>query len=336
MNIKQFNQRLQEKVLPWLHESNPWTRYRTLIDLQAIDPNSKQIQELKPLIWEDPMVKSLAIQASEWMPQAASRNSDPKISYFTWRVLTDFGLDNSLDEISTLCSKAKEHIIEKLFAARGSLPERQKKGESQPNENPNADLWHICACNSPMISYCLAASGDESEQLKASIDELQNRWAEPQGWFCHLFFVKGQFKKTQLPCPMAGLMALDVFSLYPELRTSKAASNAFNSLVGHKEYGNTLYYFGRSKKFFKLKYPFVWYNGLYIADVISRYPQFHQTEVFQELVQWIESQADEDGRFTPQSIFMPYKAWDFGNKKQPSPWITLICSRILKRYYDQT
>ncbi|MDA3850385.1 MAG: hypothetical protein PF447_03855 [Spirochaetaceae bacterium] len=39
---------------------------------------------------------------------------------------------------------------------------------------------------------------------------------------------------------------------------------AIEPLIYHRELGKSLYYFGRSKKFWTFKYPFVWYNALYI------------------------------------------------------------------------
>ncbi|MDX9956121.1 MAG: hypothetical protein RBT75_18625, partial [Anaerolineae bacterium] len=43
------------------------------------------------------------------------------------------------------------------------------------------------------------------------------------------------------------------------------------------------------------------------------------------------TKADADGKFTPESIWQAWKAWDFGQKKVPSPWLTLLIQRILKR-----
>jgi hypothetical protein len=132
---------------------------------------------------------------------------------------------------------------------------------------------------------------------------------------------------------MAGLMALEVFSLIPELRESEYARNAYSGLAFHRDYGRTIYYFGRSKKFWTLKYPFVWYNALYLAEVLSRFDFLRSEALVEELTSWIERSQDELGRFTPTSMFMKYRGWDFANKKAPSPWITFLCCRILKRWH---
>ena len=166
-----------------------------------------------------------------------------------------------------------------------------------------------------------------------SVEALTTRWETPQGWFCHFPFVEGQFKKLQAGCPIAGLMALEVFSQIPDLKESVYAKNAFEPLKFHQEYGKSVYYFGRSKKFWTLKYPFIWYNALYLADVLTRFEFLRSDSLVTELISWIEESQDEGGRFKPTSTWMAYKEWDFANKKENSPWITFLCCRILKRWY---
>jgi len=92
----------------------------------------------------------------------------------------------------------------------------------------------------------------------------------------------------------------------------------------HKQLGKSLYYFGRSKQFWTFKYPFVWYNALYLSDVLSRFLFIKKSPLLKDCVDWIVDAQDEYGRFKPASIYMPYLGWDFGNKKQPSPWITFL------------
>ena len=84
---------------------------------------------------------------------------------------------------------------------------------------------------------------------------------------------------------MAGLMALQVFSRIPELKESEFARNACAPIKFHKDSGKSLYYFGRSKKFWTLKYPFVWYNALYLAGVLTRFESLKNYELVKELIE---------------------------------------------------
>jgi hypothetical protein len=45
----------------------------------------------------------------------------------------------------------------------------------------------------------------------------------------------------------------------------------------------------------------------------------------------LQSQAGPDGRFTLGSVWAVWKDWEFGQKKTPSRWLTLLAWRILER-----
>ena len=330
-----WTDKLKNNPTDWLLESNPWTRYKTLTDLLELPTSDIEVINAKTDLLNNKLVIDLANETKDWLSIAATRNNDPKISYFKLRILADFGIKHTeLDLIETV-NKANKHIIDDMFGVRGQIPERPKKGEKFEKPDLTADVWHISPCNSPVITSSLIELDVKNEQIDKAVDELKNRWINEKGWFCHLFFVESQFKKLQIGCPIAGLMALDVFSKIPELKETEYSKFAFEPIKFHKDLGKTLYYFGRSKKFWTLKYPFVWYNALYLADVLTRFDFLKKEPVIKELIDWIITSQTDDGKFKPTSIFMNYKGWDFSNKKEPSPWITFLCSRILKQYYKR-
>ena len=332
--MEAWKKRLHGDPTPWLLESEePWTRYRTEIDLLETPVDSPELTKTKNEILKHPKTKQLIKEASGWLPVAPGRNSDPTISYYKLRMLTDFGFSQKDPGISGIIKKAIEHKENSLFAVRGAPPERAKKGEKYQKPDSKADVWHISPCTSPIITYSLLSSGFESPDVKQSVSALKDLWPTEKGWFCHYFFVNSQFKKLNAGCPMAGLMTLEVFSQIPHLKESEYAQNAFSPLEFHWKHKKTIYYFGRSKKFWTLKYPFVWYNALYLADVLTKFDFLKKHKMVQEIIDWVESSQDGEGRFKPTSIFMPYKSWSFGNKKEPSPWVTFLCCRILKRWY---
>ena len=57
---------------------------------------------------------------------------------------------------------------------------------------------------------------------------------------------------------------------------------------------------------------------------------------FQEMVDAITSQADADRRYTADSMYLSWKGWSFADKKNPSPWLTLLVLRIIKRIPSAT
>ena len=331
--MENWKSKLNADPTPWLLESNPWTKYRTLTDLLELPVSDPAAVKVKTELLQHNQILELAREVEDWISIAPTRNNDSKISYFKLRMLADFGAVREDLDLSVAIGKATEHVIDDMFAIRGELPVKTAPGEKYQKPDLHADVWHISPCNSPAITAALIALGVENDSLNAAITALQNRWMDSTGWFCHFFFVESQHRKLKIGCPIAGLMALDVFSRVPDLKVSDPARQAFEPIKFHKEFGKTLYYFGRSKKFWTFKYPFVWYNALYLADVLTRFDFLREEEVVKELVAWIIKSQDENGRFKPTSIFMEYKNWEFSNKKEPSPWITFLCCRILKQYY---
>jgi hypothetical protein len=83
--------------------------------------------------------------------------------------------------------------------------------------------------------------------------------------------------------------------------------------------------------FCKLKVPFVWYDILHVLDVLSRFPWVRKDVRFLEMLELLKSKADQHGRFSLESIWTAWKDWEFGQKKEPSRWLTLMAWRIISR-----
>ena len=91
------------------------------------------------------------------------------------------------------------------------------------------------------------------------------------------------------------------------------------------------YGFGFGDQFQKLKYPFVWFDVLHVLEALSPFPQVWKDARFSALLDPVVAKADAGGRFTPESVWMEWKAECFGQKKGPSPWLSLVVHRILAR-----
>ena len=50
-----------------------------------------------------------------------------------------------------------------------------------------------------------------------------------------------------------------------------------------------------------------------------------------DILQVINSKADDKGLFTPESEWKAWKEWDFTRKKYQSKWLTFLVYRINKR-----
>jgi hypothetical protein len=48
----------------------------------------------------------------------------------------------------------------------------------------------------------------------------------------------------------------------------------------------------------------------------------------------LKGYADLDGRFTAGSVWTAWKDWEFGQKKVPSRWLSLLAWRVITRLED--
>jgi hypothetical protein len=83
--------------------------------------------------------------------------------------------------------------------------------------------------------------------------------------------------------------------------------------------------------FRKLKVPFVWYDLMHVLDVLSRFSWLKKDARLLEMLANLKSKADPEGRFTLESVWTVWKDWEFGQKKEPSRWLTLLAWHIIRR-----
>jgi hypothetical protein len=91
------------------------------------------------------------------------------------------------------------------------------------------------------------------------------------------------------------------------------------------------YIFYMGTDFRKLKAPFIWYDLLHVLEVLTQYPKICGDPRLQEMLGVLSGKADGAGCFTAESVWQAWKAWEFGQKRAPSRWLTLLAYRILAR-----
>jgi len=292
------------ELINWLVHSNPWTKYKTMVDLLNKQADDKEVIKAKKEVINHPQIQDLINDTLNWFPESITRHNDSKNSHYKLRMLTDFGLTYDDPEIRKIIDKTLNHFNKGLFTIRQQLPTKEF---IKPDKTSNT--WHAQPCDSPLITAIYLKMGVNNDKVQKSVQLIKEKWKDEKGWFCNFFFVENQYKKLQIGCPMAGLQALEVFAQVPELKESIYAKNAFAPIKYHYESGKSLYFFGRSKKFWTFKYPFVWYNALYLAYVLSHFEFLKDETLVKELTEWIKSDLDNEGKFKPTSIFQIYKNW---------------------------
>ena len=325
--------------IQWLLESNePWTRYRTLVDLLDRPEDASEVQAARDEMLAHPQVQALVAEAATWPGHPLKRHNDASHPIYKVSTLADFGVradDPGMDEVvaTVMAHQSPEGAFQTLM----NIPERYG-GTGQ-------DTWTWMVCDAPTLLYALLAMGlGDNPRVQQAVDHLVGL-VDDNGWRCVVASELGKFRgpgRKADPCPIANVYALKALAQassrgsargVPELRDSQAARTGAEMLLGHweRQSERKIYMFGIGTDFRKLKYPFVWYDILHVVDVLSRFPFIHADPRFREMVETITVQADKEGRYTAGSMYRAWKGWSFADKKHPSPWLTFLVLRVIKR-----
>jgi hypothetical protein len=320
--------------LQWLlRNDEPWTRYRTLVDLLDRPTDDPQVQDARSEMIAHPQIQSMIEGTADWPGYPLKRHNDAAHMIYKFSTLADFGIrvsdSNMAKGIEAVLS---HHSPEGPFQIVVNIP----KAFGGTGE----DMWTWILCDSPTLLYSLLAMGlGEDSRVRRAVDHLVGL-VDENGWRCRAASELGKFKgpgRREDPCPIVNVYALKALSLCPDLIDSPPTHLGTEMLLGHWERRGErkMYLFGIGTDFRKLKYPYVWYDVLHVVDVLSRYPFVHSDPRFLEMVEAITVQADGDGCYTAKSMYRAWKDWSFADKKNPSPWLTFLVLRILKRIGKQ-
>jgi len=317
-------------LLQWLLESaEPWTRYRTLVDLLDGKADDPEVQAGRAEMLAHPQVQALITEAAAWPGGALTRHNDASHPLYRLSTLADFGLRADDPGMPVVVQAVLAHQVpEGPFQTLLRIP-RAFGGTDE-------DTWAWALCDAPTLLYALLAFGLGSDpRLRRAAEHLAGL-VQDNGWRCTAAPELGKFRgpgRKSDPCPIANVVALKALSLVPQYLDGPATRTGVTMLLDHWEQRgqHKFYLFGIGTDFRKIKYPFVWYDVLHVADVLSRFPFARADPRLREMVDTIAAQADEQGRYTAGSMYVAWKGWSFADKKHPSPWLTLLVLRIQKR-----
>jgi len=306
------------EVTNWLLESDePWTRYRTLLDLLDRPEDDPEVQAARAETLAHPQVQALIAGAATWPGYALKRHNDAGHSIYKFSTLADFGVRASDPGVDTGIEAVMAHQSpEGAFQILVNIP----KAFGGTGE----DAWTWMLCDAPTLLYALLAMGmGDDERVQRAAEHLVGL-VDDNGYRCVAAPELGKFRgpgRKADPCPIVNVYALKALSLAPERLDSSATRTGAEMLLWHWEHQTErkLYLFGIGTDFRKLKYPFVWYDILHVTDVLSRFPFVHDDPRFQEMATTMFALADGEGRYTAQSMYRAWKGWSFADKKKPSP-----------------
>jgi hypothetical protein len=306
----------------WLLEGEAFVRYRTFIDLLKRPEDDSEALKARGNISKNPLVRRIFDRRNPdgyWGTPKDIHNWWPKKDTTFWVLgtLADFGFTHDDPRVARAC----EYVFGEQFesGAFGWGP------PSTPGD-----------CFTGILCESLAKLGYGSDpRLERAYRWLMDRQRLDGGFWCKNMGLPGRPREREPSCAFGTLCVLGALAQNSELRESEVAKRALKFLLRCWENRGKVKYAGHDSQigrgWEKLKYPFTDYRILKYLDILSRFESARKDRRMIPMMGLLISKQDERGRFTPESIHKCWSGFDFGQKKEPSRWITMIVYRIMRR-----
>jgi len=317
------------EIIRWLLEGEPWVEYRTRVDLLDQSETETEVLHAKTEMLHHQNIQSLVNELTNWPGVVISSHKSAGQPFHKLSFLADLGLTREDPPINEMMKRIYSHTSsEGVFQLPTNVPTRY--GGSGREE------WAWALCDAPTIIYSLIKFGCEKDtQIQKSAAYLTGL-VQNNGWPCTVSKELGKFRgpgRKDDPCPYATLIMLKMLAQLEEWKDSKETRIGSESILTlwEKSWDLHPYQFYMGTDFRKIKAPFIWYDILHVLEVLSQFKWLQDDRRLQEIVQIVQAKANEEGKYTPESVWTAWKGWDFAQKKQPSRWLTFLVLRILKR-----
>ncbi len=328
MKEKEKEETLDETV-QWLLKGPPWVEYRTRRDLLNMSEEEPAVVRARQAMVSDPTLLSLIGELVSWPGLVLNSHKSAGHPLHKLVFLADLGFRKSDPGVAAVTDRILTHRADEgPFQVLMNIP-RAFGGSGE-------DQWAWALCDAPLLLYALSLLGlKDDPRVKEALGYLTSLVRE-NGWPCVVSPQLGSFRgpgRREDPCPYATLVMLKALSLDPQRRQSPAARSGAESQLNlwAERQARHPYLFYMGTDFCKLKTPSVWYDLLHLVEVLSRFLFLAQDPRLAEMAEILRGKADGQGRFTAESVWMAWKGWEFGQKKSPSRWLTLVALRALQR-----
>ena len=310
-----------------IDRSEPWLEYA--IRRNACHESRETLVELRNAALADRRIQNFLYDVSNFYDIPVTNHKNPDLPIHKLLFLLDLGFSMDVPEISTAVEQILKHRDDNgVFQSLTNIPKHFG--------GTGADEFSWCLCDAPLLLLALLKAGvDYHEYIEPGIHFLA-KLGRDNGFPCAASPELGKFRgpgKKDDCCPYATLIMADLLSYIPEYRDSPAAVSSVTALLNLWE--NSLvqhpYLFYMGTDFRKLKAPSLWFDIISAAGVLSKYDLARSDARFREMIALIREKQDKEGFFTPESVYLKMKDWDFGQKKKPSPYLTYLCMRIFER-----
>ena len=318
---------MNKKTIEWLLQGEPWIQYRTRVELLGQTEEDPQVVATRKAMLADAKVQSLLVELADWPGVVLNSHRSASQPFHKLAFIADLGLNVSDPPVKKIAKKVMEHQ-----SAQGPFQLPMNIPSHFGGSGKDEGAWALC--DAPVVVFALVKMGlRDDKRVQNAVSYLDGLVCE-NGWHCVVSPELGKFRgpgRKDDPCPYATLVMLKVLAQIPELQEGKSAKTGVETLLAlwDKSKEQHPYMFFMGTNFRKLKAPLFWYDILNVLEVLSHFKSARKDKRFKDMLKVVESKADGDGRFVPESVWTAWKDWDFSQKKLPSRGLTLFVLRIL-------
>ncbi len=313
--------------IDWLLEGEPYIRYRVRVDLMGRSEEDAEVKRARKAMLADSKIRSLVDELTDWPGVVIASHKSAGQPFHKLAFLADLGLRADDPKM--------ERIIKSVKAHRDELGPFQLPVNIPVHFGGSGkDEWAWALCDAPTLAYALIKFGADDSDIRDAVKHLTSL-AHGNGWPCAVSKELGRFRgpgRKDDPCPYANLIMLKLLALTDE-RDSPAVRVGTETLLSlwKASAAQHPYMFFMGTDFRKLKTPLIWYDLLHVLYVLSQFDWLRQDARTLDMLALLKKKADAHGRFTIESIWTAWKDWEFGQKREPSRWLTLQAWTIIKR-----
>lgn len=316
-------------VEQWLLEGPAWVRYQMYSGFSnnPVDPTTLHAARLAML--QEPNVQAILSDLLAGPAPALTSHKAAGHPLHKMVFLADIGF--------TISDPGIEPLIDRLLAsASPEGPFRLTMNIPRNFGGSGEDQLAWMLCDAPLTLYILVKFGLFDHPAVQKAAAYLAGLVRDNGWPCAASPTLGRFRgpgRKEDPCPYANLMMLKALAHIPDYVDSPAVRIGIEAALSlwAERASSHPYLFKMGTDFCKLKVPLVWYDILHVLDVLTRFPWALADPRLQNMLQIVSQKMDGDGRFTPESVWLVWKDWEFAQKRAPSRWLTLVTWRILCR-----
>ncbi len=316
------------KLVDWLLEGDAWVKYRTRLDILHQSMLDADVIQAHQEVVSHPAISQLVSELAGWPGSVISSHKSAGHPLHKLTFLADIGLKQADPGVAQIIERILEHQADTgPFQVLMNIP--------QHFGGTGKDVWAWALCDAPLVLYALIQFGlGEDARVQAAVSHLMSLVRE-NGFPCSVSPELGKFRgpgRKDDACPFATLVMLKVAALQSQWIDSDASRYGAEAILNQWQNRQTShpYMFFMGTDFCKLKAPLVWFDIVHVVDVLTRFPWLKADPRLKEMVDIITQKGRFAGSLYTRIHLDAWKDWEFGQKKEPSRWLTMLVLRAIQ------